>query len=218
MIAYGMLYATAVGVPILVAGIACAAALRRYGKPERGSWLAALGFALTLPVVFLISFSAGASSAASTTLAATDLPATGSAVLPETGVLGFPTVVMVPVEPPGLGVDEVLVLAWLVASLVLTLRWMVAARRLARRGASWRVRTLDGVRAWLTPDLGPAVSGVFWTRILVPSWLVSLPAEQRSLVLLHEEEHVRARDPLLMAASPGSWPPGILWCGCCRRG
>ncbi len=215
MIGYGMLYATAVGVPILLAAIAGAAALRRYGKPERGVWLVALGLAMTLPVVFLISLSAGASSEASGTVAETGVPAAASAALPETGVLGLPAVVVVSVEQPGLGLDEILVLAWLVASVVLTLRWMVAARRLARTGASWPVRMLGGVRAWLTPDLGPAVAGVFRTRILVPSWLLSLPEEQRSLVLLHEEEHVRAKDPLLMAASRiarilAPWNP-VVW-------
>ncbi len=217
MIAYGMLYAAAVGVPILLAAIACSAALRRYGQPERGVWLVALGLALTLPVVFLISLSAGAASEASGTVAETGVPAAAaaSAALPETGVLGLPAVVVVPVEQPGLGLDEILVLAWLVASVVLTIRWMVAARRLARTGASWPVRMLNGVRAWLTPDLGPAVAGVFRTRILVPSWLLSLPEEQRSLVLLHEDEHVRARDPLLMAASRiarilAPWNP-VVW-------
>ena len=54
MIAYGMLYAAAVGLPILLAAMACTAALRRYGRPERGVWLGALGLALTLPVAFLI--------------------------------------------------------------------------------------------------------------------------------------------------------------------
>ncbi|MEE8146039.1 MAG: M56 family metallopeptidase [Longimicrobiales bacterium] len=215
MIGYGMLYATAVGVPILLAAIAGAAALRRYGKPERGVWLVGLGLVLTLPVVFLISLSAGASSEASGTVAETGVPAAASAALPETGVLGLPAVVVVSVEQSGLGLDEILVLAWLVASVVLTLRWMVAARRLARTGASWPVRMLGGVRAWLTPDLGPAVAGVFRTRILVPSWLLSLPEEQRSLVLLHEEEHVRAKDPLLMAASRiarilAPWNP-VVW-------
>ncbi len=215
MIGYGMLYASAVGVPILLAAIAGAAALRRYGKPEWGPWLVALGLALTLPVVSLISLSARASSEASGTVAETGVPAAASAALPETGVLGLPAVVVVSVEQSGLGLDEILVLAWLVASVVLTLRWMVAARRLARTGASWPVRMLGGVRAWLTPDLGPAVAGVFRTRILVPSWLLSLPEEQRSLVLLHEEEHVRAKDPLLMAASRvarilAPWNP-VVW-------
>ena len=170
---------------------------------------------MTLPVVSLISLSARASSEASGTVAETGVPAAASAALPETGVLGLPAVVVVSVEQSGLGLDEILVLAWLVASVVLTLRWMVAARRLARTGASWPVRMLGGVRAWLTPDLGPAVAGVFRTRILVPSWLLSLPEEQRSLVLLHEEEHVRAKDPLLMAASRiarilAPWNP-VVW-------
>jgi len=67
----------------------------------------------------------------------------------------------------------------------------------------------------LTSDLGPAVSGIFRTRILVPGWMVSLPQEQRSLVLLHEEEHVRAKDPMLMAVSRiarimAPWNP-IVW-------
>ena len=200
MIGYGMLYAAAVGLPILLAAVACSSLLRRYGRPERGVWLIALGLALTLPVAFLINAFGGTSPGGSETLAEIGLPAVAAGTLPETGVLGFPTVVAIPVES-GLGLDEVLLLLWLLTSVVLTLRWAVAAHRLARVGASWHAGTVDGVRVWLTSDLGPAVSGVLRTRILVPSWLVSLPEKQRSLVLLHEEEHVRARDPVLMAVS-----------------
>ena len=93
MIAYGMLYAAAVGLPILLAAIACSAALRRYGRPERAVWLIALGLALTLPVAFLISPLGGTSPGASATL-----PAVASGTLPETGVLGLPVVVAVPVQ------------------------------------------------------------------------------------------------------------------------
>ncbi len=215
MIAYGMLYAAAVGLPLLLAAIACSAVLRRYGRPERSVWLAALGLALTLPVVFLINPFAGIWPGASGTLAETGVPAVVSGTLPETGVLGLPAVVVVSVEQSGLGLDEVLVLAWLLASMVLMLRWAVASHRLARLGTRWRAATVDGVRVWLTPDLGPAVSGVLRARILVPSWLVSLPKKQRSLVLLHEQEHVRARDPVLMAISRVSrivvpWNP-VVW-------
>ena len=199
MIAYGMLYATAVGLPILLAALACSAALRRYGRPERAVWLLCLGLALTLPVAFLTN-PFGTSPRASGTLAETGSPAVASGTLHETGVLGLPAVVAVPIES-GLGLDEILLLAWLLASVVLMLRWAVAAYRLERVGAFWRAGTVDGVHVWLTSDLGPAVSGIIRTRILVPSWLVSLPQEQRSLVLLHEEEHVRARDPVLMAVS-----------------
>ena len=214
MIVYGMLYAGTVGLPILLAAIACSTALRRYGRPERGVWLVALGLALTLPVAFLINALGGTSRGAPAILPDTGLPAVDNGALLETGVLGLPTVVAVPVES-GLGLDELLVLAWLLLSVVLTLRWAVATHRLAKVGASWRAGTVDGVRVWLTSDVGPAVSGVFRTRILVPSWLVSLPEEQRSLVLLHEEEHVRAGDPVLMAASRlarimAPWNP-VVW-------
>ncbi len=201
MIAYGMLYATAVGLPILLAALACSAALRRSGRPERGVWLPALGLALTLPVAFLTNPFGGSSPGASGTLPEAGLAAVASGASPETGVLGLPAVVVVSVEQSGLGLDEILMLAWLLVSAILMLRWVVATRRMAKLGASWRAGILDGVGVWLTSDLGPAVSGVFRTRILVPSWLVSLPYEQRSLVLLHEEEHVRARDPVLIAVS-----------------
>ena len=213
MIAYGMLYAAAVGLPIFLAAIACSAALRRYGRPERAVWLLGLGLALTFPVAFLTN-PFGTSPGASGTLAETGLPAVASGTLPETGVLGLPAVVAVPVES-GLGLDEILLLAWLLASVVLMLRWSIAAYRLKRVGAFWRAGTVDGVHVWLTSDLGPAVSGIIRTRILVPSWLVSLLQGQRSLVLLHEEEHVRARDPVLMAVSRiarimAPWNP-VVW-------
>ena len=215
MIGYGMLYTAAVGLPILLAAMACSAALRRYGRPERGVWLGALGLAMTLPVAFLIYAFGGSSSGGSDALAETELPAAAFETIPETGVLGLPAVVVVSVEQSGLGLDGVLLIAWLLVSGALTLRWAVAAIRLARVGSSWSTGILDGVRVWLTSDLGPAVSGVVRTRILVPSWLVSLPEEQRSFVLLHEEEHVRARDPVLIAVSRiarimAPWNP-VVW-------
>ncbi len=112
MIAYGMLYAAAVGLPILLATIALSAALRRYGMPERGVWLGALGLALTLPIALLVSAISGTSPGAAGTLVETGLSAVASGTLPETGVLGLPSVVVVSVEQTGLGLDEVLALLW----------------------------------------------------------------------------------------------------------
>ena len=214
MIGYGMIYAAAVGLPVLLAAIAGSAALRRYGRPERGVWLVALGLALVLPVVFLVG-PLGGGLGESEILSHTGPPVGATETLTETGVLGLPAVVTISVEQSGLGLDEMLLLAWLLASLALSLRWAVAAYRLARAGRSWRTETVDGVRVWLTSDLGPAVSGVVRTRILVPSWLASLPEEQRSLVLLHEEEHIRAKDPVLLAVSRiarilAPWNP-VVW-------
>jgi TonB family protein len=51
--------------------------------------------------------------------------------------------------------------------------------------------------------------------VLVPGWLDTLPAGQRSLILLHEQEHIRARDPILIALSRATrilvpWNP-VVW-------
>lgn len=161
MITYGMIYATAVGLPILLAAIVGSAVLRRYGRPERGVWLVALGLALALPAIALLIPSGGTSG--------TSIP------LPETGVIGLPAVVAIPAAPSGPGLSQMLGVLWLLASAALVLRWVVAAYRLAMASRSWRRETVDGVAAWLTPDLGPAVAGVLNPRILVPSWLRSLP-------------------------------------------
>jgi TonB family protein len=186
MIAYGMLYTAAVGIPIALAAIALSAVLRRHGKPERLVWLGALVTAFVLPVVALLDPFGGQAAAPP---------------LPETGVIGLPAVLVVPSEGSALQLGELLMAAWLLASGVLAVRWAVAAIRLARSSRSWRSGTLDGVPVWRTEKLGPAVAGTFRMRVLVPGWLDTLPAGQRSLILLHEQEHIRARDPILIALS-----------------
>ena len=190
MIGYGMFYAVAVGLPILLAALIGSGFFRRHGRPERGVWLLAVGLALTLPV-FTILRPSGAGSAAS-------IP------VPETGVMGLPSVLAVPAVPvaqSAIGLEEILLGLWILASVMLAVRWAVSAFRLARRSGSWRSEALDGVRVWLTSDLGPAVSGIARPRIVVPSWVSRLPRPQRALVLLHEQEHLQAGDHWLIALS-----------------
>lgn len=203
MIAYTMLYTFVAGLPILLAAVAVSAVLRRYGRSERGVWLVALVLAFALPVVSLLRLGTAAAVDPGTPLA--------------TGVIGLPEVVSIPIEPSGLGLglDEILLLSWLAVSAFLVLRWAVGSYRLMRVGRAWRSMTLDGVPVWLTEDLGPAVSGVILPRLLVPSWMLSMPWAQRSLVLLHEQEHIRAWDPMLMALARivrtlAPWNP-VVW-------
>ena len=184
MIAYGMLYIAAVGLPIALAAVAISAILRRHGKPERLVWLGALLTAVVLPVVALLAPMSTSPGAA---------PGT------RTGVIGLPEILVVPAESRSLELGEILIAAWLLASGLLAIRWAVAALRLGRASRSWRPTQLDGVPVWMTEKLGPAVAGTFRPRVLVPSWLHGLPYEQRSLVLRHEQEHIRARDPMLIA-------------------
>ena len=184
---YAMLYSVAVGVPMACAAVAIAAVLRRHGRPERGVWLGALVLALAVPPIELLGRSAMASSG------------TGGLTSTEIGVIGLPEFVIVPAQQASLDWGTFTWIAWLTVSLVLALRWGIAAYRLSRASRGWPEATIDGVEVKMTADVGPAVTGTFRPRVLAPSWLQALPARERMLVLMHEQEHIRARDPLLIA-------------------
>jgi len=53
----------------------------------------------------------------------------------------------------------------------------------------------------LTETLGPATTGVWRPRVLLPRWVLALPAERRRYVVRHEEEHRRARDATLLTVA-----------------
>jgi bla regulator protein blaR1 len=97
----------------------------------------------------------------------------------------------------------------------INLLWHIASAALIlwALGAAWRVwhvvhdaRTahrplptvVDGVRLIVTPAAGPATVGVLRSRVVVPRWVLALPALQRSYVVRHEEEHRRAHDATLL--------------------
>jgi TonB family protein len=185
MLPYVMLYTVIAGVPIFLGALGVAALLRHNGKAERGVWVAALALAFMVPVVSLIDPVPSVPAAAEPT--------------PTIGVIGLPEVVAVPVPDASLDIGMLLLALWISASFVMAARWIVAVLRLGRQSRSWRPDTLDGVPVLMTEDVGPAVSGVLRPRVLAPSWLVDLPVRERELVLMHEEEHVRARDPMVVA-------------------
>ncbi|MEQ1857999.1 MAG: M56 family metallopeptidase, partial [Longimicrobiales bacterium] len=200
MTPFAMLYTIAAGVPIAWAALALAAVLRRYGRPERGVWLAALVLALVAPAVVLLD------------LFGTPVVPTAPPVV---GVIGLPEFVVIPVPESSMDFGELVLIAWLLVSTGLAARWGVAAYRLAQASRSWQPGTIDGVSVWMTEDVGPAVSGVFRPKVLAPSWLHTLPGSQRALVLMHEEEHVRAHDPLVIAFTRlarilAPWNP-VVW-------
>lgn len=210
MIGYGMLYAVAIGVPILAAVTIGSGVLQRQGRAQRGAWLGALVLALLLPLLLLAT-------------PAAEQPTSVPSPVASTGLVGLPTVVSVatpapvtvPIAQSALGVDEILLGLWALGSLMLALRWIVASVRLGRMTRSLEEKTIDGVPVALTADLGPAVAGVLSPRILAPAWLLELPASQRALVLLHEAEHIRAGDPWLLFTSRlarvlAPWNP-VVW-------
>jgi beta-lactamase regulating signal transducer with metallopeptidase domain len=112
---------------------------------------------------------------------------------------------------------------WQTASLIL-LMWGVAnALRVAfliamsrRQSGSRKPAVVDGVPIVVTDQLGPATVGLVRSRVLVPKWVLTLPAVQRRYVLRHEEEHRRSHDAhLLLFASilllPMPWNLAMWW-------
>jgi hypothetical protein len=68
----------------------------------------------------------------------------------------------------------------------------------------------------VAPRVGPAVLGVRRPEVVVPAWLLHASPEEQRLVVMHEAEHVRARDPLTLAAGCVAvalmpWNPAAWW-------
>ena len=110
--------------------------------------------------------------------------------------------------------------------------WLVAAALVLAWGAlsAWRLRRLlraqgtgpsrravvDGVSVIITDTLGPATTGLWRPRVLLPRWVLALPAERRRYVVRHEHEHRRARDAALLAAASAlvalmPWNLALWW-------
>jgi hypothetical protein len=101
-------------------------------------------------------------------------------------------------SPPA---DETLLTAWAGASGLLLLYWIGAGALLQRRAAHWRRVTVHGRDVLVSDSTGPALLGTWRPQIVVPQWFMAeSPATQR-LILQHEEQHIAARDPLVLRAA-----------------
>lgn len=130
-------------------------------------------------------------------------------------IMGAPTspVASVPLvdrlEPVVLG-------AWLVASLALAARVVMALVRLRRIRRRADAGVIDDTPVLLSDDIGPAAIGVWRPEVLLPRWVLALDPALQRLIVRHEVAHVRSRDALwlwvavvLVVALP--WQP-VLWC------
>jgi TonB family protein len=190
MIANAMLYTMMVSVPLTTSAWFVARFLRAHGRPERFVWSVALAATMLVPAFML---SRPRVVPAEMWVESTLLePASAPTPRPPAST-GPPS----PAVAQSLEVDRVLLAMWLGLSVALAARWGLSALRLGSLRRSWISETIDGVHVALTPELGPAVSGVLRPQIVVPAWVPTLPPHQRALVLAHEQEHIRARDPWL---------------------
>jgi hypothetical protein len=203
MILPWMLYAGAVALLLGLAAACAESAARARGAAARGVWLGALLGSALIPV------------------AAALLPAW------EPAPFGFPGTATPGAAPraahpstivalASLAPDPWLLGAWGVASALVAAAIADSYLWLRRRGREWSFREVDGHGIWASRDVGPAVVGFLRGRIVVPEWVLEWEAGRRTLVLAHEDEHLRARDPglllgalLLLAACP--WNPVLWW-------
>ncbi len=113
-------------------------------------------------------------------------------------------------------VQRSMIVLWLAASTLLSLLLWAVHHRMRSRLRSCPAADLHGVRVRIAPDLGPAVIGVRRPEIIMPRWLLTLPEPEQRLVLAHEAEHLRARDPFVLLAGCVAivlvpWHPGLYW-------
>lgn len=105
---------------------------------------------------------------------------------------------------------------WLLLTLILFSVGAITLGRYHYLRKRWPVVNVSGCEARLTPNSGPALIGVIRPEIVVPEWLMDASDEECKLVVLHELEHLRARDPivlilgcLIVALMP--WNPVVWW-------
>lgn len=162
--------------------------LRRLGRASRGVWMAAIAAPFALLLVPLAM--------------PRGTPAS------DTATLGTPVVELAPMvvgEAGGLGWGGEL--AWIVAGLwvggSLWLAFLLVRTHLAllRERRRWSTSNVAGRRVYVSADRGPAVAGVLRPWIVLPRWVLSLPRAELDYVVLHEEEHLRARDTLLLSTA-----------------
>ncbi len=105
---------------------------------------------------------------------------------------------------------------WIAGSVLVLVVFAGAWLRLHRQGEAWERRDVLGEDVLLSDAQGPAVLGLFRPRIVLPKWALALPKNDLELVMLHEREHKRARDPALLAAgllltALAPWNPALWW-------
>ena len=208
MIAAWMVYCVAIAVVFVVVGEALERGLHLAGRATRWAWVVALAGSYLVPAAAWLRPSA---------FGALPLPlaqplATGPITSQQPrGVLPPPT------RSFSVGdLDAALTWAWGLSAGAVALALLGAGLRLAAWRRRWRVTTLDGRTVLVSENVGPAVVGVWRPQVVLPAWSLELRSGERRLMLLHEDEHVRAHDPWLRAAGAAllvlaPWNPALWW-------
>ena len=223
-----MLYAIVVAGLLAATGAALDATLRIAGRPARWVWAGAL--ALTTVLTLAAPGRFAERDQAPIVMRVNDAAVTGvrhEATALESAWL-FLREVRTAVLAPLAGalrkagalmpawLDRGLAFGWVALSVALLLLFAAVYRRFVRARREWPLAELHGTAVRLSPKAGPAVIGLSRPEIVVPRWLLARSEDEQRMVLVHEQEHVRARDPLLLAAACVAaalvpWNPAAWW-------
>jgi beta-lactamase regulating signal transducer with metallopeptidase domain len=216
MIAAWMMFGLISGMLIAVGSALLDRGARAASLPSRAVWLAGLtglavsmalaplrrGAPLQLPGATVVAASVAPGSAAPATELLASVRGMVSAVMLAPALRGR--------AEPLLGV------AWLILTAAVIAVGLTTLARAHRARRAWPVRTLGGAAVRVAPAAGPVVIGLRRPEVVVPAWLLHAEPETQRLVLMHEMEHVRARDPLVLAVGAGlaalmPWNPAGWW-------
>jgi beta-lactamase regulating signal transducer with metallopeptidase domain len=213
MIGLWMLYSTTVAV---VVGIAAATIERVVGSTARGrrwAWMVAVGLAVAIPALVLTVDRTPDTTAASTAARLT-IPAVSQA----SAALSARVAELL-AQAPAQSLarhDRQFAVVWTAIAALALCGYGLAVWSLARRRKEWRTGVVDGQRVLVSSAVGPAVVGALNPEIVVPEWSLGLPRDERALMIEHERQHVRARDPLMLhgaaiVAMLMPWNVGLWW-------
>lgn len=94
-------------------------------------------------------------------------------------------------------IDPLIKQLWAGVSIAMLLGLIASGVQLFLRRQHWRRGTLAGAQVYISHDAGPAVVGLLRPQIVVPQWLTLATPSQQQSVLVHEQSHLEARDPLV---------------------
>ena len=226
MSAAWLVYSLAVGTLCAAGAWLAEGALRQRGLPLRWAWIAALVVTVALTASAPLRRSAPEPVAlpAVVTMTRADAPvAARSGWLEETlagararMVAGRGAALALLGRAEAAGAGRAAMLAWGAASAALALLFGAVLLRSHRVRRRWPAAVVEGTPVRISPAAGPFVAGLLRAEIVVPAWLLEAPEDERALVLAHESEHVRAKDPVLLligcsVAALLPWHPAVWW-------
>src|SRR5262249_34401114 len=101
-------------------------------------------------------------------------------------------------SPAAPNLNHTLHRGWLTVSAALLVALLLNGAYASWRKRRWQEGTVAGVTVYIAPDAGPAVVGLFRSRIVVPSWLTETSQSQQAMVIAHEQAHLAGRDPQVL--------------------